>query len=574
MIQRLFCALFLLNTPVSAQILEMSTTFDGDTLYFSIENPRKDSGEPSQGRIYRIGPAGLGLVESRERTADPNSPPGAPVTTYFHLSGPEVSDSGNVIAFAARRECYDGFGPCADQPNPQSTIRTAQRRAVPGVVRLSANGRFAAVFGCSGRGSYLIDFFSGTESDLPPPPSLYVDPRPGRAVSGDGAIVHGGRSGLWIFQDGRNQQLVRIPASPQGAFTTIEEPVIDGPARRILYTARAAGNGLRRLRMYDLQNRKDEEFIGGLGETYMPLLSTGGSRALFLSTAQFVDMEPPGSPQLFTVNTDGTGFRRLTNEPGGVLRAAFSGNGQAAWYVAASGRLMRLDLESGESVERLSPIPTLYGWGFPGPVPGSMMRIPGEGFTDEVCIAGESPVPEELCGVRVRMGDRYAPVLWATPTEIMAQAPWETPGDQTLTLSVEAGNVSTFEANLDRAFEPWHMGRGGYFVAGWFGQDRPYHLARHADSGRWVTPEEPTAPGGLVHVYGYGLGEVVVPQQTGVPAPVNPLVPLREPPRCVGTSSGIRQERLEVLFAGLEPDQIGMYRLTVRVPASAMGPEL
>lgn len=560
----------LLPLPISAQISQMTTTFEGDILYFSIENPLKESGEPWQGRIFKVGPAGLELVESRDRVADPNSPPGAPVTNYFHLSGPEVSDSGNVFVFAARRECYDGFGPCADQPNPQSTIRTAQRRAVPGVVRLSANGRFAAVFGFSGRGSYLIDFFSGTESDLPPPPSLYAEPRPGRAVSGDGAIVHSGRSGLWIYQNGENRQLVRIPASPQGAFTTIEEPVIDGPGRRILYTVRAAGNGLRRLRMYDLVSQQDEEFIAGLGETYMPLLSTDGSRALFLSTAQFSDGAPPASPQLFTVNTDGSGLRQLTNEAGGVLRAVFSGNGRVAWYVAASGRLVQFDLDSGEAVARMNPLPAVSDRYFPGPVPGSMMPIPGEGFTDGLCMAGEWPAPEALCGVRVRIGGWDAPLLWVTPTEIMVQAPWEIPPSGEVDLAVETANASPFTARLAMKHTVNPMNRW-FFTGGWLGHGQEYHLARHANSGRWVSPEEPLAPGDWVHVYGRGFGAVDAPQRTGFPAPDDPPARLREPLRCPGFSPGVWQEPVEMEFAGLEPYQLGMYGILLRVPERAQG---
>jgi len=563
--------LLFVTFPIYSQIAQMSTTYDGDVLYFAIKNPLRESGEPWQGRIFRVGPLGLELVESRERVADPNLPPGSLVTNYFELSRPEVSDPGLVTVFTGARECYEPGISCPQFSASQATVVSNERTVLPGPGRLSANGRFVLVYPAYGRSPFLSDLIEGTETDIRFITSFVALSDAGRVVANDGTIVHGG-AGLWVFHAGQYQQLLPIPWQfPDGAYTTIEEPVIDGPARRILYTARSAGNGLGRLRMYDLTSKMDADFLGGPGETYSPMLSTDGSRALFLSTVQFTGDGPPGSPQLFTVNTDGSDLRRLTDEPGGVLRAVLSGDGRAAWYVAASGRLIRLNLESGARTERLGPISALYRWSFPGPSPGSMMQIPGEGFTAGLCLAAASPVPEELCGVRVRMGDAYAPILWVTGTEIMVQAPWETPIDQKLTLSIEAVNSSPFEANLTRTFESWDMGRGQYFVGGWFGHGRSYHLARHADSGRWVTPEDPLSPGDLVDVYGYGLGDVTIPQQTGVPASDDPPIPLREPLSCVGLSPGASQQQVEVTFAGLEPYQLGMYRLTLRVPSSAIG---
>jgi len=49
------------------------------------------------------------------------------------------------------------------------------------------------------------------------------------------------------------------------------------------------------------------------------------------------DPNPPGLPQLYVVNIDGTGFRQVSFDPDGVLRATLSSDGKVAWYVSGAG---------------------------------------------------------------------------------------------------------------------------------------------------------------------------------------------------------------------------------------------
>ena len=99
---------------------------------------------------------------------------------------------------------------------------------------------------------------------------------------------------------------------------------------------------MRSLRMYRIAEQHDGLFLAGNGDTHAPALSSGGKLAVFLSTAQFGTMNPPGTSQLYAMNVDGTGFRALTrgaDEPLGVQQYALSDDGQTVWYVSGDGSI-------------------------------------------------------------------------------------------------------------------------------------------------------------------------------------------------------------------------------------------
>jgi hypothetical protein len=84
---------------------------------------------------------------------------------------------------------------------------------------------------------------------------------------------------------------------------------------------------------------------------FSPILSDDGRRILFLSSPKTVD-----NPQVFTVNADGTERRQVTREPEGIARAALSGDGLVAWTQTRTGRLVKIDLDSGRLVQFTEPL--------------------------------------------------------------------------------------------------------------------------------------------------------------------------------------------------------------------------
>lgn len=82
-----------------------------------------------------------------------------------------------------------------------------------------------------------------------------------------------------------------------------------------------------------------------------------------------------------------------------------------------------------------------------------------------------------------------------------------------------------------------------------------------------MTLSEPAQPGEVIHVYGSGFGPVSPTPATGEAARADPPSVLVVTPEC---QLGLNQTALpvEVLFAGLAPDMVGVYQIDLRMPTA------
>jgi uncharacterized protein (TIGR03437 family) len=104
-----------------------------------------------------------------------------------------------------------------------------------------------------------------------------------------------------------------------------------------------------------------------------------------------------------------------------------------------------------------------------------------------------------------------------------------------------------------------------------FGLDLPgaqyLVAAAHEDFRSIVSDSDPALPGEILHFYMTGLGAVDPPVETGAPAPVSRPVYARRMPVCRCWQAGI-EVPIEVLFAGLAPGLVGVYQVSIRMPAN------
>jgi len=77
-----------------------------------------------------------------------------------------------------------------------------------------------------------------------------------------------------------------------------------------------------------------------------------------------------------------------------------------------------------------------------------------------------------------------------------------------------------------------------------------------------ITPQDPARPNETILLYVNGLGDVDPPVSDGVPAPSNPLSYAVISPVVV-----IDHHNVTPTFAGLSPTLIGVYAMTVTIPA-------
>ncbi|MEN6602549.1 MAG: hypothetical protein ABFD86_09030, partial [Bryobacteraceae bacterium] len=83
-IERFLLLAWVATLPAAAQILDLAPTGDGATACFATSLPRKGSGDPVQGRIYRAGPNGLELVAARVKEAPSGGGTVGPISTNYY----------------------------------------------------------------------------------------------------------------------------------------------------------------------------------------------------------------------------------------------------------------------------------------------------------------------------------------------------------------------------------------------------------------------------------------------------------------------------------------------------------
>jgi hypothetical protein len=169
---------------------------------------------------------------------------------------------------------------------------------------------------------------------------------------------------------------------------------------------------------------------------------------MFISTAS-------GSPQIWVVNTDGTGASQVSSDQTGVVTAVMSDDGQTAWYLSGFGRVIQLDLNSGAGQERIGRTPFLPPSGGPNRTePGSEWVLNGVGFSDAAYSAAGYPLPLTLGGVSVSVGGAAVPILSVSPTQIIAQLPWEMPISAAADVEIVTASPSPFMPMVSGAMAP------------------------------------------------------------------------------------------------------------------------
>ena len=516
----------MLSVRLSAQFDHLVTNDDGSVLYFSSSLRMRGTQQFEYRKLFVADAQGVRLHTQRERQQI-NVPESTwPVSTYYSIEGAALNGDGSVMGVIARRDCYGGSG-CLPVPKYRTEIAGGELR---GRASLSRNGRFALLLGDGSMVSLgaLVDFSSGQRRE-------WLDNNYGSPAYGRRRVTSGGTALLAAAGELRLMRLdgstsVPVPDTPLQA-------VIDDEGKTAIYEA--AG---RKLVHVDLASGA-VRLLATSATPMQPCLSNDGQLVMFISGAQ-----------IFVIHADGTGLRRLTQDPSGITEVVLSGNGRVAYAVSAAGRLFRLDVESGateqiigRSMSVVAPFDSP-----PYPVPGSAFAIEGRGFAD-TAESVAPPLPLSLNGVELLLDGRPLPLQSVAPARIAFQLPWDiAPGTHRLEARSDAAAVfeaETIDLEIRReAFAQFELLPGGAV---------PYALAAHGDFSGLVTAENRARPGEVVHLYMTGLGPVEPAVESGAPSPAEPPARVLLPLSC---SPG------EILFAGLAPGFAGYYQVTLRIP--------
>jgi uncharacterized protein (TIGR03437 family) len=194
--------------------------------------------------------------------------------------------------------------------------------------------------------------------------------------------------------------------------------------------------------------------------------------------------------------------------------------------------------------------------------PGSIATLYGSGLAMESRVTTFVPWPVVMAGSVVLVNDAFAPLYYASPTQINFQVPWEAAGKSQASVVVNSGVASPAATVKLASYAPGLFttnqqgsGQGAVLLSGTASIAAPTGMFANS---------RPAARGSYIEIYGTGLGPVSNTPADGGISPVSPLAQTT-----TSATVSIGGIPAPVIFAGLAPNFVGLYQINVLVPQSA-----
>ena len=543
---RIFAILLGISGIARAQFSDLAATADGSAVYFATSLRLKQESSlqlPSTQAIYRANQA----VVTRVTT-----PPAFSTSFPQSQSGLSVSDDGTVVAYTTTTSCVGGSSCYLYHPTTYESTVLVNGKSIGGFggsARVSPNGKFFmnvgswSAMGVTTSYQQWHDLTTGTTVTIPGTTWLQPPANDGRILT-----LSNGKD-LWFW----------TPQSTEPLSGAIRDQLAGVDAQldpTATIASYSSGVGMQTvIHSLNLKTGTDHAINTGLPPTSR--ISRNSSATLFL----FIAANTSGDPMnVYLTDLAAGTTRAVTSWPEGAVSVALSGD-RFAFASSASGRLVRIDLTSGDTSEWIPATP-IYTLGFNVLLPGSILPIRGSSLSAITATAG-LPLPATLGGVRILAGTDPLPLLSISPSIVWFQVPFE--------WSVRIGTSVNVQFESD---SPFNSGGGSIQIVDrkpyFFTDTDGYLVAAHQDFATLVTPTNPAHPNEIVHLFAIGLGPVTPAVTSGMPTPQAPLSRLTNPFDCrIGFFDNIQY--LETLFSGLAPGLVGIYQVDVRLPASLPG---
>jgi uncharacterized protein (TIGR03437 family) len=208
------------------------------------------------------------------------------------------------------------------------------------------------------------------------------------------------------------------------------------------------------------------------------------------------------------------------------------------------------------------PLPTLLSW------PSGGMGGPATFGLDFLY----DPQPTTVTGASASWSQVYAPMFYASGTQLNIQVPWELSGWENTGVDAFTEWFSGCDdcrsptSSVGQRLLPLASTAPGIFTMNAQGTGQGAVLDT---SYRLVDASNPAIPGTTyIQIYCTGLGPVTNQPATGAPGPSNPLAETTATPTVV-IGSETQVVIAPVVFSGLAPGFVGLYQINARVPAGA-----
>jgi uncharacterized protein (TIGR03437 family) len=257
-----------------------------------------------------------------------------------------------------------------------------------------------------------------------------------------------------------------------------------------------------------------------------------------------------------------------SDDSGATWRALLASDGDYPWSVHIDRRTPDTIYASSETRQqaRLNGSQTFLRSisGEKQVAPGSLVSIYGQELTTGTQLAGSFPLPSSLGGAGVSFNSQPAALLFASPGQINAQAPFGLSGPVTMEVRRPDGSVDRQTVT----FSP-----SAVFILRQNLTRQALPLLFHGSDQRPVSAADPLHAGETVSLLAFGMGELT-PSIVAGSLPPTPAPQLRDAV-CVGfwdypadgRAAGGTMPWMAPLWAGAETGQIGVYRVDYQLPS-------
>jgi hypothetical protein len=367
-----FALFFFSAIPLTSQIFDLAVT-----------TPFRQRGtdQYTHTKLFRIAENGLELVAQTERRME-----GANTSNYYAPVEASVSGAGTLLAYTLRRDCIGGSG-CVFVERNRGIVRgpavaqVAQPMEFQGRLQVSRNGRYVLQYGVISPVAvpmFLTDLSAATSVEIPG--RTTIEPQ---GITNDGQVLMRSADGVRLWTPAASRTVLPGDAASSAVVN---------PTGRVVVCLLRSGE----IRAIDVVSGGSALLPPGSGHS----ISNDGQWILYRNR------------DVFLVRSDGSGNRRLTSLNEEVVAATLTGDANAAFVATSGGRLLRIELPSGESRELVPRTPFLRER-TGAPVAGSLNWLRGSGFQGTTSVL---------------IGDVPAPLLSVGPEEILFQIPWEVRG--------------------------------------------------------------------------------------------------------------------------------------------------
>lgn len=501
---------FFLATALQAQISNLTANAGGTELQFV-----SNLGTPADpARLFRLYAYTPGIPNALFRAANPYI---ADQPLF-----PILSDDGQTRGLVTYRSC---FGPCMFYV-PETTVDLTRNgkpnhlTALGLNIRASRNGRWIYL------PNQLHDLDSGTFTALPSVIPLH----PTHALADDGTFISS------TFIPGFHG----VPLPNPNAFRLFEnarrEPLVEIYLPKPILSAAISQNG------QNLFALTKNTLFAIDRQTHIP-------RELYTSEIPLVafSLSATGNQVLIhngkqaTILTNGIPNQNYES-PDPIQEVLLTADGQTFFVLTRFNRLTRVT--NGVPTELYPPFPGVAQQSSAGAVPGSLLRLSGGPFPEEVTVTAQG---------------RELPKIASTTDTYEVQLPWDFP--------VQSANsfLLTRPGSPFAISEPLYLQRDP--VAAIY--TLPYQddaKAVQSDFRSLITPENPAPAGSTVHFWLTGLGPLDRPVPTGQPGPADPPAKPLVPFACY-ILQGDLVRGLELPFAAYAPGLLGVYQIDAVIPS-------